>query len=100
MRKSLLAFAAAGILAAGAFTATPAAADPPSWAPAHGWRAKQADNNNSINRPHAKQKKNKAKRGDAVVQARPNSHTHADRRSTRPDVVDSTRRRDDRRTVR
>ena len=37
MKKTLLAIAAAGL----ALPAVPAAADPPPWAPAHGWRAKQ-----------------------------------------------------------
>jgi hypothetical protein len=38
MKKALLALAAAAL----ALPAVPAAADPPSWAPAHGWRAKHA----------------------------------------------------------
>jgi outer membrane lipoprotein SlyB len=38
MRKTLLAIAAATLT----LPAVPAAADPPSWAPANGWRAKQA----------------------------------------------------------
>jgi len=38
MRKTLLVIAAAGL----ALPAVPAAADPPPWAPAHGYRAKQA----------------------------------------------------------
>jgi len=37
MRKTLLALTAAAM----AVTATPAMADPPPWAPAHGYRAKQ-----------------------------------------------------------
>jgi hypothetical protein len=36
MKKTLLALAAASL----AVPALPAAADPPDWAPAHGWRAK------------------------------------------------------------
>jgi len=39
MRKILLAIAAAGLALP---AATPAMADPPGWAPAHGYRAKQA----------------------------------------------------------
>jgi outer membrane lipoprotein SlyB len=39
MRKTLLAIAAATLT----LPAVPAAADPPSWAPAKGYRAKQAD---------------------------------------------------------
>lgn len=38
MRRTLLVMAAAGL----ALPAVPAAADPPPWAPAHGYRAKQA----------------------------------------------------------
>jgi uncharacterized protein YcfJ len=37
MRKSLLALAAAGMTMTMAVTAAPAAADPPRWAPAHGY---------------------------------------------------------------
>ena len=40
MRKMLIAFVAASL----ALPAAPAAADPPSWAPAHGKRAKERDN--------------------------------------------------------
>jgi hypothetical protein len=39
MKKTLLALAAAAL----ALPAVPAAADPPTWAPAHGWRAKHHD---------------------------------------------------------
>lgn len=39
MKKTILAIAAAGLALP---TATPALADPPRWAPAHGHRAKQA----------------------------------------------------------
>jgi outer membrane lipoprotein SlyB len=39
MRKTILALAAASL----ALPAVPAAADPPSWAPANGYRAKQAE---------------------------------------------------------
>ncbi|MGI9376258.1 MAG: glycine zipper 2TM domain-containing protein [Tsuneonella suprasediminis] len=40
MKKTLLVIAAAGLTIP---MATPAAADPPSWAPAHGYREKQRD---------------------------------------------------------
>lgn len=39
MRNTILAIAAAGLVLP---AATPAMADPPRWAPAHGYRAKQA----------------------------------------------------------
>jgi outer membrane lipoprotein SlyB len=39
MKKTILAIAAAGLALP---AATPAMADPPRWAPAHGYRAKQA----------------------------------------------------------
>lgn len=41
MKKFALAFAAATMALTGLGTATPAAADPPHWAPAHGKRAKE-----------------------------------------------------------
>ncbi|MBX7461802.1 glycine zipper 2TM domain-containing protein [Qipengyuania huizhouensis] len=40
MKKFTIAFGAAALALTGVGTATPAAADPPSWAPAHGKRAK------------------------------------------------------------
>ena len=40
MKKLSIAFAAASLALTGIGTAAPAAADPPSWAPAHGKRAK------------------------------------------------------------
>lgn len=41
MKKLALAFAASTMALTGIGTATPAAADPPHWAPAHGKRAKE-----------------------------------------------------------
>ena len=41
MKKFAIAFSAAALAVTGIGTAAPAAADPPSWAPAHGKRAKE-----------------------------------------------------------
>ncbi|WP_100258984.1 glycine zipper 2TM domain-containing protein [Qipengyuania seohaensis] len=46
MKKIALAFAAGTMAVTGLGTAAPAAADPPSWAPAHGKRAKERMYNN------------------------------------------------------
>ena len=43
MKKIALAFAASAMTVTGLGLSVPAAADPPSWAPAHGYRAKSGD---------------------------------------------------------
>ena len=62
MRKTLLAIAAAALT----LPAAPAFADPPPWAPAHGYRAKQAryDNYGRYVQPVALTRSDRVWRGD------------------------------------
>ncbi|MGI8942919.1 MAG: glycine zipper 2TM domain-containing protein [Qipengyuania sp.] len=73
MKKAALTFAASAMAVTGLGISAPAAADPPPWAPAHGYRAKQGDGiayryaDNDVRYWRGRDGRYYCKRGDGTV---------------------------------